>query len=349
VLAVLYVGLWFAGFFVIRNQLDQFAPKPTSLIDDLLDEEFNDSAKLSFKAYSVSGFPFGYNVTLEQPAVSHPLIAWSGQDEVTTRWSLFSPFTVRLEYAGTHVVAPALQSPMTVSVDQAEAVVQVQPLLAQRDARLALLSVTGAGASVAVSDRPVFRVDRFALGLDAPALDGPADLLLDIFGFAVSDDPMVVARYQDALKRFGDVESTLSALGLGLDVPVDHLRVRSSIRPFFPVQGSTLALRSFIARGGNVSVDVIDVRQASWQGRVSARAMFGPDGRIMVQACPLMRAGPSYLPIPFMSIITLYLGEGRMDLSREPIPEIALPDTVPPFTHRELCDVARTFSFEADG
>ena len=41
VLAVLYVGLWFAGFFVIRYQLDQFAPKPTSLIDSLLDEEFS--------------------------------------------------------------------------------------------------------------------------------------------------------------------------------------------------------------------------------------------------------------------------------------------------------------------
>lgn len=346
VLSVLYVALWFAGFFVIRNQLEQFAPKPTtSLIDDLLDEEFNDQTKLSFDAYSISGFPFGYKVMLEKPAVSHTLIAWSGQDEVTARWSIFSPFSVRVDYAGTHIVAPALQSPMTLSADRAEAVVQVQPLFAERDVRLALVGSSGVAASAAVNDRPVFSVSSFAVELDTPSRDGPGDVLLDVFGFTLSDDPEVQARYQDLLKRLGNAESMLSALGLGLDRPIDHVRLRANVQPFFPLRGSTLALRSFIARGGNVLVEVVDVMQGNWRGRLSARVMFGPDGRTMVQSCPLLRAGSSYLPIPFMSLVTLYIGGGRVDMSRDPIPEIALPDSVEPFTQRELCDVARTHVF----
>jgi len=155
----------------------------------------------------------------------------------------------------------------------------------------------------------------------------------------------VQARYQDLLRQFGDAESTLGALGLGLDRPIDHVRLRANIAPFVPLAGANIALASFISRGGNVLLNVLDVKQGNWRGRASARVLFGPDSRLLIQTCPLLRAGSSYLPVPFMSLFTFYIGGGRVDVSRDPIPEIALPDTVPPFTQRELCDVARLYAF----
>jgi hypothetical protein len=46
-----------------------------------------------------------------------------------------------------------------------------------------------------------------------------------------------------------------------------------------------------------------------------------------------------------MSVMTLYVGSGGVDLSREPIPDFALPKTVEPFAQRDLCNVGRTYEF----
>ena len=67
----------------------------------------------------------------------------------------------------------------------------------------------------------------------------------------------------------------------------------------------------------------------------------------MVQVCPQLRAGVSYVPLPSMIVPpTFYIGDGRLDVSSDPIPAIALPDTVAPFTQAELCAIGRSYSFE---
>lgn len=346
VLAVLYSVLWVVGMFVIRSVLDQIKPEPMSAIDELLaDEMGEDSTRFDFVSRSVSGYPLGYTITLEQPSLQHTLVSWQAEDELVVRWSILRPFTLEVDYSGAHAVAAVLQPPVRLSADRAEARMRVQPLFSARSARLALVSTDGEAAGLAVSDRPIFTVNQFAFDLDVAEEAEPGDILLDIFGFALSDDPDVQARYQQLLEQVGNADSMLSALGLGLDLPIDHVRLRTNVRPFFPLAGTRVVLPAFISRGGNALVEVLDVQQGNWRGRVSARAMFGPDGRLMVQACPLLRAGASYLPIPFMSILVFYIGGSGVDMSREPIPEFALPKTVEPFTQRELCNVGRTYVF----
>ena len=346
VLAVIYSVLWLVGWFMIRSVLDQIKPEPMSAIDELLAEEMGeDSTRFDFQDRSVSGYPLGYTIRLQRPSLQHTLVSWQAEDELVVRWSLLRPFTLDMDYSGAHAVSAVLQPPMRLTADRAQARVQIQPLFSARSARLALVSTDGEAAGLSVSDRPIFTVDRFAFGLDVDVETEPGDILLDIFGFALSDDPAVRARYQQMLEQLGNAESMLSALGLGLDLPIDHVRLRTNVRPFFPLAGSQFVLPAFISRGGNALVEVVDIQQGNWRGRISAHAMFGPDGRLMVQACPLLRAGASYLPIPFMSVMTLYVGSGGVDLSREPIPDFALPKTVEPFAQRDLCNVGRTYEF----
>lgn len=346
VLAVIYSVLWLVGWFMIRSVLDQIKPEPMSAIDELLAEEMGeDTTRFDFQDRSVSGYPLGYAITLQRPSLQHTLVSWQAEDDLVVRWSLLRPFTIDLDYSGAHAVSAVLQPPMRLTADRAQARVQIQPLLSARSARLALVSTDGEAAGLSASDRPIFTVDRFAFGLDVDVETEPGDILLDIFGFALSDDPAVQARYQQVLEQLGNAESMLSALGLGLDLPIDHVRLRTNVRPFFPLAGTQFVLPAFISRGGNALVEVVDIQQGNWRGRISAHAMFGPDGRLMVQACPLLRAGASYLPIPFMSVMTLYVGSGGVDLSREPIPDFALPKTVEPFAQRDLCNVGRTYEF----
>jgi len=348
VLGVIYTAFWVAGMFVIQAALDRLKAAPMSAIDELLAEELDDSPlRFSFEGRSVSGYPFGYKITLDKPSLDHPLVSWKAENRLTSRWSVFRPFTVNVDYGGTHSISSVLQPSVQLSTDRGRARVRVQPLLEKRDVRLSLVAVTGEIARFSLRDRPVFSIERFALGLDMAKEAEPGDMMMDVFGFALSEDPEVQARYQEALLLLGGVESTLSALGLGLDRPVDHLRMRANIRPFFPLAGTKFVLRSFISRGGNALLEVVDVQQGSWRGRVSARVMFGPDGRLMAQTCPLLQAGGTYLPIPFMSVVVLYMSDSRdISISREPIPEFALPKSVEPFTQRELCDVARTYVFD---
>ena len=347
VIAILYSAFWLAGMFVIRATLDRIKPAAMSAVDELLLDEFSvDDVRFNFASHAVGGYPFGYSITLDQPSLKHPLVTWQAEESVVARWTWFRPFTVDLDYSGSHAVVAVLQPPMRLSADRATARVRIQPLPSARTGRLSLVSTSGEGAGLTVSDRPIFSVNRFAFGLDMAQEAEPGALLLDVYGAALSDDPAVQARYQDLLQRMGNAESMLSALGLGLDLPVDHVRMRASIRPFFPLAGSQLVLPAFISRGGNVMVEVLDVQQGNWRGRVAAHAMFGPDARLMMQVCPLLRAGASYVPIPLMGIFTLYAGARGVDVSREPIPEFALPKSVEPFTQRELCNVARTYVFD---
>lgn len=346
-LAAIYSLVWVAGLVVIRTALDRIRSEPMSDLDALLAEEIDDnSTRFTFASRSVSGFPFGYTIALDQPALEHTLVSWEATDTLRAHWFIFRPFTLDIDYSGSHDVSAVLQPPAQFSVEKGRARVRVQPLLEQRDVRLALVEASGDNTSVSLSDRQVFLVDRFAFGLDMAAEAEPGELLLDVFGFSLSDDPVVLERYQEFLQSLGSAESTLSALGLGLDSPVDHVRLRTGIEPFFPLVGTKLVLRSFVSRGGNAMIDVLDVQQGNWRGRMSARVMFGPDGQLMAQVCPLLQAGGSYLPIPFMSVIVLYFSADGVVMSREPIPDFALPKTVEPFSQRELCDVARTFVFE---
>ena len=347
ILAIIYSVLWVAGLFVIQFALDRIKPAPLSELDALLAEEMGeDSLRFDFEDRSVSGYPFGYTITLERPSVEHTLVSWQAEDAVTARWFVFRPFSVSLDYSGTHRLNAVLQPPVQISTDKGTARVRLQPMMATREARLSLVQVGGQAVRLNLRDRPVLDIDRFAVALDIREESEPGDLMLDIFGFALSDDDQVQSRYQEMLLSLGNVEATLSTLGLGLDRPVDHLRVRTTIAPFFPLSGTNLVLRSFISRGGNALVEVMDIQQGSWRARMSARAMFGPDGRLIAQTCPLLRAGASYLPIPFMSVISLYQSAGGLDISREPIPDFALPKSIEPFTQRELCDVARTYVFD---
>lgn len=347
VLAVIYSVLWLAGWFLIRSVLDQIKPEPLSAIDELLAEEMgDDTTRFEFQDRSVGGYPLGYTIKLQRPSLEHTLVTWQAEDDLVVRWSLLRPFVIDVDYSGAHAVSAVLQPPMRLSADRAEARVQIQPLFSARSARLALVSTDGEAAALSVSDRSIFTIEQFAFGLDVEVETEPGDILLDIFGFALSDDPVVQARYQQLLEQLGNAESTLSVLGVGLDLPIDHVRLRTNVRPFFPLAGSQFVLPAFISRGGNALVEVLDIQQGNWRGRISAHAMFGPDGRFMVQACPLLRAGASYLPIPFMGVLTLYFGVNGVDLSREPIPDFALPKTVEPFAQRDLCNVGRTFEFE---
>jgi hypothetical protein len=350
VLAVLYSALWLVGLLVIQTVLDRIKPAKMSAVDELLLDEFSvDEVRFNFASRAVGGYPFGYAITLDQPSLKHPLVTWQAEESVVARWSLFRPFTVDVDYSGSHAVVAVLQPPMRLSADQAQARIRIQPLPSARTGRLSLVSTRGEGAGLAVSDRPIFSVNRFAFELDIAEEAQPGDMMVDAYGLALSDDPAVQARYQALLQQMGNAESMLSALGLGLDLPVDHVRMRANIRPFFPLAGSQVVLPAFISRGGNVKIEVLDVQQGSWRGRVAAHAMFGPDGRLMMQICPLLRAGASYVPIPLMSIFTLYAGARGVDVSREPIPAFALPKSVEPFTQRELCNGARTYVFEDEG
>ena len=346
-IVVVYSVLWLAGMVVINIALNRIKPEPRSALEDLLAEEISggDAMTFDFESHAVRGYPLGYTIELERPSLDHTLVAWQAEDPLVTRWSWLRPFSVEIDYSGTHQVAAVTQPPVQLSADRAVATVQVEPLFEARTARLALVETSGESAGLVLRDRPIASVERFAFGLDVRAETAPGDILLDIFGFALSDDAEVQARYRSLLEQLGNAESTLSALGIGLDVPIDHVRMRANVRPFFPLAGSSIVLPSFISRGGNVLVEVLDVQQGNWRGRSSARAMFGPDARLMVQSCLLLRAGASFVPIPFANIVTLYIAGEQVDIQREPIPEIALPATVEPFTHRELCDVARLYQF----
>jgi len=362
-LAVIWSVLWLVGYGLIRTQVSALiAEEPTSLVDDLLAEELGESEGtgamvdgrggsaipgLRIAGFGLGGYPFGYRVRLSGAALDHPDLGWSAGDDVTLSWQLFQPFSVLVDFSGSHRVSLPLQPPMTLSLDRGAVRVGVQPLWSERTARLSRVSTRGEAVLVRVNDHDVVDLGRFAADLDAPGQFAPARVSADIFDLAPSDHPRVQGLYQQLLATFPRADATFNALGIGLDRPVDHLRLRATIDPVFPLLGASYRHRFFVARGGNVLLEVLDGKQGQWQGRASGRLMFGPDGRVMVQVCPQLRAGVSYVPLPSMILPpTFYIGNGRLDVSSDPIPAIALPDTVAPFTQAELCAIGRSFRFE---
>ena len=379
-LTLIWSALWVIGFGLVRTQITALVAEPTSLVDapqvdDLLAEELADSTRnetesaagtrsgggtgtdsvisaalpgLRITDFGLAGFPFGYAIRLTGAALDHPDLRWRASDDVILSWQVFRPFSVRLDFSGSHKLSLPAQSPLTLSLDGGELRVAIQPLWNQRTGRLARVQTQAEAVLIRVNDHDVVNAGRFEFSLNAPEQLAPATVSADVFDLASSDHPRVQGLYRQLLATFPRADATLNALGLGLDQPVDHIRLRATIDPVFPLFGASYRHRFFVARGGNVLVEVLDVKQGQWQGRVSARAMFGPDGRLMIQACPQLQAGVSYVPLPSMILpSTLYIGEGRFDVSPDPIPAIALPDNVAAFTQTELCSIGRGFVLDA--